>query len=56
VVFTGEPGDDLGGPRKEYFQLMIKKLLDLNFGMFQLKGEGKFLWFNGKSWEAPVMF
>ena len=35
VVFDGEEGVDAGGVRKEYFQVMMRELLDPNYGMFR---------------------
>jgi hypothetical protein len=34
VKFIGEPGVDQGGVSKEFFQLIFKQLLNLDFGMF----------------------
>ena len=35
MVFDGEEGVDAGGVRKEYFQVMMRELLDPNYGMFR---------------------
>ncbi len=35
----GEEGDDAGGVRKEFFQLLISKLLDVQYGMFCTAGK-----------------
>ena len=35
IRFSGEPGIDEGGVRKEYFQLVVKQLLSPNYGMFR---------------------
>jgi hypothetical protein len=32
VVFDNEEGIDEGGVRKEYYQIMMKQLLDPNYG------------------------
>ena len=46
VIFDNEDGVDAGGVRKEYYQLMLKQLLDPSFGMFQYYPETRLLWFN----------
>lgn len=51
VMFDGEDGVDAGGVRKEYYMLMLKQLLDLDFGMFSQPSRHKqgLLWFNSDS-------
>ena len=34
VVFEGEEGVDEGGVRKEFFQLIVRQLFDVNYGNF----------------------
>ena len=34
VSFVGEPGLDMGGLTKEWFQLLIKQIFDAEYGMF----------------------
>ena len=34
VSFVGEPGLDMGGLTKEWFQLLIKQIFDADYGMF----------------------
>ena len=34
VSFVGEPGLDMGGLTKEWFQLLIKQIFDSEYGMF----------------------
>lgn len=46
VIFDNEDGVDAGGVRKEYYQIMLKQLLDPSFGMFQYYPETRLLWFN----------
>ena len=46
VVFDDEDGIDAGGVRKEYYLLMMKKLLDPSYGMFKYFPESRFLWFS----------
>jgi hypothetical protein len=43
VQFLGEEGIDAGGVRKEFFQLLMKELLDPNYGMFY-QTESRDLW------------
>jgi ubiquitin-protein ligase E3 A len=45
VHFEGEPGVDAGGVRKEFFQLITRKLLDPQFGMFAADPKSRALWF-----------
>ena len=35
VVFEGEPGQDMGGVRREFFSLLLKELFTEQFGMFR---------------------
>lgn len=34
VRFAGEPGQDMGGLRREYFALMLQEIFTERFGMF----------------------
>ena len=34
VSFLGEPGLDMGGLAKEWFQLLVKQIFDEEYGMF----------------------
>lgn len=45
VEFLGEEGIDEGGLRKEFFQLIIKQLMDPDFGMFVPTANQRFTWF-----------
>lgn len=56
VVFDGEEGVDAGGVRKEFFQVAMRELLDLNFGMFKYHEESRLLWFNPDSLETSAEF
>ena len=56
VVFDNEEGVDAGGVRKEYFQIMMKQLLDPCYGMFQYFEESRLLWFNADSLESSKEF
>lgn len=46
---------DEGGLTKEFFQLLIEKLFDPNFGMFISKNEW-YMWFNKDSFECNLNF
>ena len=56
VVFEGEEGVDEGGVQKEFFQVMCRRLLDVQYGMFVAQDDGRALWFNGDSYESVVEF
>ena len=56
VVFDHEEGVDAGGVKKEYFQVMMKLLLDPNYGMFKSVPESRRLWFNSDSLESAQEF
>jgi|JI6StandDraft_1071083.scaffolds.fasta_scaffold00710_22 hypothetical protein len=56
VAFLGEMGDDGGGVKKEYFQLLIKEIFNPNRDLFVTKGNGRLHWFNAQTFEAPIMF
>ena len=47
VVFKDEPGVDEGGVQREFFEIIVKELLDPNRGIFISNGE--FHWFNSKA-------
>jgi alpha-tubulin suppressor-like RCC1 family protein len=46
IIFMGEEGVDEGGVRKEYFQLLVSQLFDINTGMWTQMGR-RLYWFNG---------
>jgi hypothetical protein len=56
VKFQGEEGIDLGGVKKEFFQLLIKELFNPDYAMFDSKHQGRFYWFNKLSFECSVNF
>jgi alpha-tubulin suppressor-like RCC1 family protein len=45
VVFKGEDGVDAGGVTKEFFQLLVQKLFDVNTGMWKTQNQHEY-WFN----------
>jgi hypothetical protein len=56
ITFLGEPGDDGGGIKKEYFQLLIKEIFNPNRDLFVTKNNNRYHWFNSQTFEAPIMF
>ncbi|XP_019848779.1 PREDICTED: probable E3 ubiquitin-protein ligase HERC4 [Amphimedon queenslandica] len=45
VQFEGEEGFDEGGVQKEFFMLLIRELLNPDFGMFYEEDESRYIWF-----------
>ena len=45
IQFVGEEGVDEGGLKKEFFQLVVKELLDPNYNMFREVEGANTLWF-----------
>jgi ubiquitin-protein ligase E3 A len=56
VQFVGEEGVDEGGVQKEFFLVMIRKLLDPQYAMFKVNEDTRLLWFNSASLESRVQF
>lgn len=56
ITFVGEPGDDAGGVKKEYFQILVKSIFNENSDMFTTMNNDSFYWFNGLSYEPTIMF
>jgi len=56
VKFKNEPGVDEGGVQKEFFQLLIRQLLDLGYGMFDLKTESQLFWIKKDTFESNLKF
>ena len=56
IIFDGEEGVDEGGVKKEFFQVMLRELLDPNYGMFVYNDKSRQLWFNCDTFENPVKF
>eukprot|EP00298_Acanthocystis_sp_HF-20_P015157 c21042_g1_i1.p1 GENE.c21042_g1_i1~~c21042_g1_i1.p1 ORF type:complete len:724 (+),score=259.82 c21042_g1_i1:44-2173(+) len=46
VDFIGEEAVDAGGVQKEFFQIIIRELFNINFGMFTVDDESRTFWFN----------
>lgn len=45
VQFIGEEGIDVGGVKKEFFQLLVHDLLSPNYGMLAYQAESKTYWY-----------
>ena len=57
VAFVGEQGIDEGGVRKEFFQLLVKELFDVNYGMFTVDEEARMYYqLNPLSLESSIEF
>mmetsp|Transcript_16299 Transcript_16299/g.41318 ORF Transcript_16299/g.41318 Transcript_16299/m.41318 type:complete len:983 (+) Transcript_16299:44-2992(+) len=56
VEFVGEEGIDDGGLRKEWFQLLVKRLFLPEYGMLTFDDEKRQFWFNPDSFEEPEKF
>ncbi|TRY88331.1 hypothetical protein DNTS_018819 [Danionella cerebrum] len=48
VIFDGEEAVDAGGVTKEFFLLLLKELMNPNYGMFTQYSESNLLWFSDK--------
>jgi len=49
VHFVGEEAIDEGGVQKEWFQLIIREIFDIKYGMFTYNTETRNYWFNNNS-------
>lgn len=56
VEFDGEQGIDEGGLTKEFFQLVIEEIFNVDFGMFTYNEETRQFWFNPTSFENDAQF
>lgn len=56
VKFFGEEAEDAGGVRKEFFLLLMKEILDQQYGMFKEDDESRLIWFATNSFEDPEMY
>ena len=56
VKFKGEPGVDAGGVQKEFFQLLVRDLFDVGYGMFDYNEESRLYWFKKDTFESPIKF
>ena len=46
VSFLGEPGLDMGGLTKEWFQLLVKQIFEPDYGMFVYHPHSRCYWFS----------
>ncbi|GIL57699.1 hypothetical protein Vafri_12863 [Volvox africanus] len=51
VHFIGEEGIDAGGVKKEFFSLLVERLLSLDYGMMSYDEASRTYWFNPASLE-----
>jgi ubiquitin-protein ligase E3 A len=56
VHFIGEDGVDAGGVKKEFFQLLLEKLLCPDYGMLVHQDESNTYWFSPSTMEADDEF
>ena len=56
VHFTGEEGVDAGGPRKEWFLMIVRDIFDPNHGMFVYDEESQTCYFNPNSFETSDQY
>jgi len=49
IRWQGEPAIDGGGPRKEFYALIMEKLFSEEFGMFEYNPDNKLYWFKHKT-------
>ncbi|XP_003737624.1 ubiquitin-protein ligase E3A [Galendromus occidentalis] len=56
VEFDGEQGVDEGGVSKEFFQLIVEQLFNIDYGMFTVDEETQSYWFNQNSFENDAQF
>ena len=56
VHFTGEEGVDAGGPRKEWFLMLLRDIFDPNHGLFGYDDESHMCYFNPNSFETSDQY
>lgn len=56
VHFTGEEGVDAGGPRKEWFLMLVRDIFDPNHGMFVYDDDSHTCYFNPNSFETSDQY
>nr|POE53594.1 putative e3 ubiquitin-protein ligase mug30 [Quercus suber] len=56
VHFTGEEGVDAGGPRKEWFLMLIRDIFDPNHGLFVYDEDSNTCYFNPHSFETSDQY
>ncbi|SMR44171.1 unnamed protein product [Zymoseptoria tritici ST99CH_3D1] len=56
VQFSGEEGVDAGGPRKEWFLMLVRDIFDPNHGMFVYDEDSQTCYFNANSFETSDQY
>lgn len=56
VHFAGEEGVDAGGPRKEWFLMLVRDIFDPNHGMFVYDDDSNTCYFNPSSFETSDQY
>lgn len=56
VKFVGEEAEDAGGVKKEFFLLLIREILNPQYGMFKNYEDSRLIWFNANFFEDKVMY
>ncbi|GLC36844.1 hypothetical protein PLESTB_000776500 [Pleodorina starrii] len=56
VHFIGEEGIDAGGVKKEFFALLMERLLSADYGMMSYDEASRTYWFNPSSLEPPSSY
>lgn len=56
VHFIGEEAEDAGGVRKEFFMLLLREILNPDYGMFTEYSETKAIWFKEGAFEAAATY
>ena len=56
VHFTGEEGVDAGGPRKEWFLMLVRDIFDPNHGLFVYDEDSQACYFNPNSFETSDQY
>ncbi|CAK1357006.1 unnamed protein product [Cercospora beticola] len=56
VHFAGEEGVDAGGPRKEWFLMLVREIFDPDHGMFVYDEESNMCFFNPNSFETSDQY
>lgn len=55
-MFVNEPAIDEGGVKKEFFQLLFKEIFKPEYGMFMYNPDNRLYYFQGRTFESPLMF
>ena len=56
VQFQDEEAQDDGGVRKEFFLLLMRELLNPNYGMFTEYADSRTIWFSENTFEEKDMY